>query len=191
MKKKLLLHICCAPCLIVPAQYLSEDYDITALWYNPNIQPMTEYFKRVDAVRQYTLQTGIACEYIHEYDPVAFFRNVVYHEHARCAWCYAWRLKGVVNFALAHHFDCFSTTLLQSHQQDYDLIIKSGYGLTSGLSMVFLPFNFKDRWREGVVVSKQMSMYRQQYCGCVYSEYDRYHDQFRKEYLGVHENRTL
>ncbi|MBP7459746.1 MAG: epoxyqueuosine reductase QueH [Candidatus Delongbacteria bacterium] len=191
MKKKLLLHLCCAPCVIVPAAYLSDQYDITAFWFNPNIQPMTEYFKRVDAVGDYTRQIGMPVVYCHDYDPEIFFRRTAFHEDTRCQGCYELRLRKTYHYAKQYHFDCYSTTLIQSHHQDLTFIKNMAHDLAADGLIEFVDFDFRDRWKEGVEISRRIGMYRQQYCGCIYSEFDRYRHHYLKEYVKPHENRTV
>jgi len=166
--------------MIVPYTYLSREYDIHALWYNPNIQPLTEYMERMNAVKVFQEYSGAKVIYQTDYQLEEFFREIVFRESSRCKFCYHKRLEKAANIAKKGKFNYFSTTLLQSHQQDRELIIDIGKQLENRYKVKFLIFDFRDKWKEGVELSKKLGMYRQQYCGCIYSEYDRYKFRFQK-----------
>jgi len=180
MNPKILLHVCCAPCAIVPFQELSKHFDIHLLWYNPNIQPVEEYIKRVDALKKFKNYYQAKIIFKLDYSLEKFFQQIVYRENKRCHYCYYDRLKTTFNIAKNGNFDFFSTTLLQSHQQDRDFIVESANNITKESHTQFLYFDYLDQWKEGVKRSKELNFYRQQYCGCIFSEFMRYKNELKK-----------
>jgi len=180
-KKELLLHICCAPCLIVPHLYLSDNFNIRGLWYNPNIHPLSEYLKRLEALEKFSLDKNIEVIFQSEYALFEFFQKCVFREEQRCLFCYEQRLLKTARIAKNGNFDCFSTTLLQSHQQDRPLIIQLGMDIAKKFDIEFFCYDLRSNWSEGVAISKETGLYRQQYCGCIYSEYDRYKQDLMKK----------
>ena len=177
-KKKTLLHICCAPCSIYPLKALrSDDYNITGYFYNPNIHPYQEYMRREDTLQDYAALEKLEVTYHDGYEIEYFLRSVVFHEKDRCRYCYHDRLTATAIMARRGQFDFFTSTLLYSKFQNHDLIRSIGESLGKAYGVDFLYRDFRKGWNEGVEISKKMGMYRQQYCGCIYSEKDRF---FRK-----------
>ncbi|MBF0480070.1 MAG: epoxyqueuosine reductase QueH [Desulfovibrionaceae bacterium] len=172
---RLLLHICCGPCSITVAQRLLEgDFAVTGLFYNPNIHPLTEYLRRREGVEQTASRLSIPVIYLDdEYDPAVFLRQTAFRENARCQACYALRLNRTASFASEHGFDLFSTTLLYSKRQNHDAIRLSGENAARGSTRFFYR-DFREGWQEGIALSKDWGIYRQPYCGCLYSECERY-----------------
>jgi predicted adenine nucleotide alpha hydrolase (AANH) superfamily ATPase len=175
MTKRLLLHICCGPCSITTLQMLiGEGYEVTGLFYNPNIHPLTEYVKRRDGCLAVASKLGIkVIVKDDEYRPQEWFRAVAYRENNRCFHCYAQRMERTAQIAKKGKFDFFSTTLLYSKYQRHDAIAALGRDLQSP-STQFLYHDFRVGWQEGIETSKKWDIYRQQYCGCLYSENERY-----------------
>jgi len=171
---KLLLHMCCGPCAVYPHQVLSKEHDITGLFYNPNIHPYTEYKKRMDTAKEFADKSGYKLIEIDEYNLEEFLRNAAFREGQRCMMCYADRLFRTASVAKKGNFDAFTTTLLVSPFQKHDLIKKIGEEAGAKYGVEFLYKDFREGFREGVEKSKQLGLYRQQYCGCIYSERDRY-----------------
>ncbi len=173
--KKLLVHACCAPCLVAPYKHLSaKDFDIHVFWYNHNIHPYTEYKKRLEALQIFTETNGIPLIMKDEYNLEEFLRNSVYREGDRCRSCYYERLKYAAIIARKGKFDYFTTTLLYSKFQKHELIKDIGNALAKEYGVEFYYEDFREYWKEGIALSKEMEMYRQQYCGCIYSEKERY-----------------
>ncbi len=173
--KKVLLHICCAPCSIYPIKKLKEEgYKIFGFWYNPNIHPYKEYEKRYTEVKNYTTENDIRLLEKNEYNLKYFLRNVVYRENQRCRFCYSERLKYAAIYARNGNFDFFTTTLLYSKFQNHNLIKEIGIEEAKNNGSNFLYKDFREGWKYGINKSKEKNMYRQQYCGCIYSEKDRY-----------------
>lgn len=170
-----LLHICCAPCSIVPIDRLrAEGAELRGFWYNPNIQPVTENRKRSEAVRQYSARVDLPMIWRDEYRLQEFLRMVAFRESERCRLCLRMRLSAAANVAKRGKFDYFTTTLLYSKRQQHDLIAQVGETVGKEAGVQFMYRDFRPGWREGIERSKQEHLYRQQYCGCLYSEKDRY-----------------
>ena len=174
-KMKLLLHICCANCAIYPLQQLGEKGDeVIGFFFNPNIHPYQEYKNRLESLKQYAERVGLKMIYRDEYLLEEFLRNVSHREKERCRYCYSIRLEATAQEAKRKGFDQFSTTLLQSTHQDHALIKETGERIAHEIGIPFYYDDFRQGWKKGVEVSKKMGLYRQQYCGCIYSEKERY-----------------
>ena len=173
---KILLHICCAPCAIYPLKVLRENgHDVWGHFYNPNIHPYLEYKRRLDALNEYADSVGLRIIPYEEYPMEEFLRNVVFREAERCRYCYYSRLKYSAHVARRGHFEGFTTTLLYSKFQDHDMIKNIGEGLAKEHGITFYYQDFRKGWKEGIKISKDGGMYRQQYCGCIYSEKERFY----------------
>ena len=172
---KILFHVCCANCAIYPFERLTEaGKDVVGYFFNPNVHPYQEYQRRLESLRQYSEQVGLKVIYRDEYLLEDFLRNVAHREKERCGYCYAVRLESTAQEAKKNLFDGFSTTLLQSAHQNHPLIKQIGEDLAGRYGVPFYYEDFRSGWRRGVEVSKSMGLYRQQYCGCIYSEKERY-----------------
>jgi predicted adenine nucleotide alpha hydrolase (AANH) superfamily ATPase len=170
-----LIHVCCANCLIYPLRvWREEGWEITGFFYNPNIHPYQEYRRRLETVKEYERQAGLKVICRNDYDLEGFLRGVVYREHERCGYCYLSRLEITAQEAKAGGFDAFTTTLLYSKYQNHSLIKEIGETLAKQFSIPFYYRDFRKGWQEGIRASKAMGLYRQQYCGCIYSEKERY-----------------
>ena len=173
---KLLLHICCAPCSIFPVRVLREtDHDVMGYFYGSNIHPYTECLKRKQTLIDYARAIDLKLIVSDAYDLEFFIRNVVYREKHRCRFCYEERLRATALKARRSKFDGFSTTLLYSKFQKHDIIRSIGISVGQEVGIPFIYQDFRSGWKEGVETSKTLGMYRQQYCGCIYSEKERYH----------------
>ncbi len=172
---RLLLHICCAPCAIVPHRILKErGISILGLYFNPNIHPYTEYARRRDTLKQYADTSGLDVCFAEDYPMEDFLRGVAFHEKDRCGFCYRQRLTYTAAYAKENKFDCFSTTLLYSIYQKHDLIRQIAEGLESLYGIPFHYEDFRKGWKEGIEKSREAGLYRQKYCGCIYSEKERF-----------------
>jgi len=172
--KKLLVHTCCAPCLIAPLLELKKQWDVTLLWYNPNIHPYTEYVRRRDALKEFAQQENIPVIWQDEYD-LETYLNVTGHKSTdRCERCYDMRLMRTAQIAMGKEFDAFTTTLLYSKYQKHDVIKAAGEKLAQQFGVDFYYQDWRPLWQEGIKLSKQADMYRQSYCGCIFSEKERY-----------------
>lgn len=173
-KKKLLVHTCCAPCLIAPLQHLQNDWDVTTLWFNPNIHPYTEYIKRRDALKVYAEKINLPVIWQDEYDLDMYLNATMKQDQMRCLGCYELRLMRTAQIAMGKEFDAFTTTLLYSTRQKHEEVKKIGEKLASNFGVDFYYQDWRELWQKGIDLSKQEGMYRQTYCGCIFSEKDRY-----------------
>ena len=172
---KLLLHACCAPCSIYPLNILREmDMEVMAFFYRHNIHPFQECLKREDTLRQYAKTIDLKVIYQKDYRLEEFLQAVVFRETDRCRYCYHDRLKATAMVAKKGKFDAFSTTLLYSKFQNHERIRTIGDAIARQYGGKFFYHDFRQGWKFGIDESKRLGMYRQQYCGCIYSEKDRY-----------------
>jgi predicted adenine nucleotide alpha hydrolase (AANH) superfamily ATPase len=173
---KVLLHICCANCAIYPVKVLREaGHNVSGYFFNHNIHPYQEYRKRLDAVKQYAGELALDVVYHDEYSLEEFLSQVAQTPASRCDYCYQSRLKRAAEFAAENGYDAFTSSLLYSRYQNHDAIRSFGEELARHYGLTFLYEDFRTGWQEGIKMSKAMGLYRQQYCGCIYSEKDRYH----------------
>ena len=148
--------------------------EVVGYFFNPNIHPYQEYEKRLEALRQYSEKVGLEVIYRDEYLLEEFLRNVSHRVKERCQYCYSIRLEATAQEAKKNSFDQFSSTLLQSTHQNHQLIKETGEKIGKEIGISFYYEDFRQGWRKGVEVSKAMGLYRQQYCGCIYSEKERF-----------------
>jgi predicted adenine nucleotide alpha hydrolase (AANH) superfamily ATPase len=174
---KLLLHLCCAPCTIYPLQQLRQaGHEISGLFCNPNIHPYLEYARRLETLKEYADRRSLTVIYPEGYEMEAFLRSVAFREADRCLHCYYLRLSFTAMTAKQRAFDGFTTTLLYSKFQKHEIIKAIGESLAKEFEISFYYQDFRAGWVEGVRISKEMGMYRQPTCGCIYSEKERYYD---------------
>lgn len=172
---KLLLHICCANCAIYPVTVLREQgVEVTGYFFNPNIHPYREFKHRLDTVRDYAARVELVVQYNDDYALEEFLANVASDPQGRCVYCYRSRLEATARYAAAQGFDGFTTSLLYSRYQQHDTIRALGLELAQQYGVTFIYDDFRRGWKAGIEVSKAMGLYRQQYCGCIYSEKERY-----------------
>jgi len=179
---KILLHVCCGPCTAYPLKMIREEgHEAMGFFYNPNIHPFKEFKRRLTALENFSQQTDFKVEYDRDYGLREFLRQVVFHEDSRCGLCYAMRLEPTVKKAVELGADAFSTTLLYSRYQNQELIKKQAEDLALKYGIEFYYRDFREGWQEGIDMSLAMELYRQPYCGCIYSEQERYDKKFRKK----------
>lgn len=172
---KILVHVCCAPCFAAPCQDLGDkEMDVTVWWFNPNIHPFTEYQKRLQTLLDFTAEMQLPLILRDEYRLEEFLATVAHDPESRCEYCYRSRLEELVRTAKEHDFDSFSTSLLYSRYQKHDLIVSICQELSGRYGVPFYYDDWRRFWQRGIEISKAAQMYRQQYCGCIYSEKDRY-----------------
>ena len=175
----LLLHVCCGPCAIMPiTRLLDEGFAVTAWFMNPNIHPLAEYLRRREAAGQCAERLGVPIIYADEtWDVTSWLRAVAGRDTppARCAYCCESRMEAAFAFAAQQGFAHVSSSLLYSRYQPHDVIRAAGERLaTQNGAPRFIYRDFREDWQEGIDRSKDMELYRQPYCGCIYSEADRY-----------------
>lgn len=173
---KILLHTCCGPCSIYPVKSLREkNYHVMGYFYNNNIHPYIECVKRRQTLETYAGQIGLKVIFQQGYDLEGFLQKIIFREKNRCGICYHERLLSAALIAKKGRFDCYSTTLLYSKFQNHELIASIGESIGKSTGIPFYYEDFRDGWKEGILKSKELEMYRQQYCGCIYSEKQRYY----------------
>lgn len=168
---KVLLHTCCAPCLIYPLERLREKGDkVAGLFYNPNIHPCSEYNNRRQAVEDLSKTANIEVIYP-EYKPEEFFQAVNLKESAlqRCSICWSLRLEKTAKLAKEKGFDSFSTTLLVSPYQNQELLKKIGDDISGKEGVSFYYEDFRPGFKKAHDAAKKKGIYCQKYCGCIYS----------------------
>lgn len=171
----ILMHLCCANCALYPVTKLrAEGHSIHGYWFNPNIHPLTEYRLRLGAVRQLADIWSLPVQYDDEYGLVEFVRTVAGQEHERCGYCYRVRLDATARRAKELGMDGFTTSLLVSPYQKFDTILEAGQAAAEHYGIAFYGEDFRPGYREGMNMSRELGLYRQKYCGCIYSEMERY-----------------
>lgn len=178
-KPKLLLHVCCAPCSSYVLEYLMEHFNITAYFYNPNISPKNEYEFRENELKR------LICEMCDNkidiaeshYNPDEFFKATKGFEKEpegkkRCEICYKLRLENTAEYAKEHGFSYFTTTLSISPLKNAQLLNEIGNDLSEkyGVSYLFSDFKKNEGYKRSIELSKKYNLYRQDYCGCIFSK---------------------
>jgi len=172
----LLVHACCGPCAITVFRTLAgRGMDFAGFYYNPNIHPLMEYLRRKEALAEVGRRMSVEIAFAdQEYDPAVFLRQAAFREADRCRSCYALRLDRAAREARDKGFEGFTTTLLYSKYQDHEAIRAAGEAAAEAHGVAFAYEDFRPGWDEGIRLSKEWELYRQPYCGCIFSEFDRY-----------------
>ena len=179
-RPRLLLHVCCAPCSSYVLEYLSQYFDITACFYNPNISPQSEYDYRAQELKRLTqempLPHPVACR-IESYDFPSFIQAIKGLENEpeggeRCTACYRLRLTETAKIAAAEGYDYFTTTLSISPLKDAVRLNTIGGELAQEYGVPYLYSDFKKRegYKRSITLSAEYNLYRQDYCGCAFSK---------------------
>ncbi len=172
---KLLMHTCCAPCSVACVQALrDEGIEPTAYWNNPNIHPFTEYRVRRDTLREYAASIGMALVEEGEYGLRPFVKAVAEDMDNRCAYCYEVRMDAAAKYAAEHGFTHFTSTLFISPYQNHELLRQTAQRAADTYGVEFLYRDFRPHFREGQSEARALGLYMQKYCGCVFSEEERY-----------------
>jgi predicted adenine nucleotide alpha hydrolase (AANH) superfamily ATPase len=195
---RLLLHVCCAGCSCYPLRKLREvkvkgkDLQITGFWYNPNIHPYSEYQNRMMTMGYFSQKEGLPLVWKDEYSleewleatkgEIDFAGHSVgkdrirryWIKEKRCEQCYNLRLNKLAKEAKQKGYDYFSTTLLYSKFQEHGLIKEICEKLENQYHINFYYFDFRIGWKEGIEICQKMGLYRQHYCGCIFSEKEKY-----------------
>ncbi len=181
---KILLHICCGPCAIYPILRLREQgFEVVAFFANPNIHPLSEYLRRREAVQYCAEKFDFEVIYMDELWNIQNWLRAVANKQdigeRRCAYCYTQRLQICAQMVQqdvfnSHKFTMFSSSLLYSRYQRHELIIKCAESAAKQYDVKFYYEDFRVGWQQGIDISKEMGIYRQAYCGCIYSEAERY-----------------
>jgi predicted adenine nucleotide alpha hydrolase (AANH) superfamily ATPase len=172
---RILLHTCCGPCTIYPLKSLRlQNWEVHGHFYNPNIHPFQEFDRRLTTLRQLAAQQELPLIVRSDYPLEEFLRKVVYREQDRCLVCYSMRLEATARLAKKSKFDAFSTTLLYSKRQKHELVCAVARDAAHRYGIRFHYEDFRSGWKEGQEVARQLGLYRQQYCGCIFSEKERF-----------------
>ncbi len=177
MGERLLLHVCCAHCAIGAFEALnSEGFEVKGYFSNPNIHPLIEFRRRLKAVKvaRDRLKLEIDCD--EEYGLRRFLKAVAGKEDARCPVCYSLRFEAACEKAAKEGFDLVTTTLFSSPHQDHELIACVGTQEAAKHGVEFLVRDFRLQSEKAHEKAKAMKLYSQQYCGCIFSEYERFKD---------------
>ena len=178
---KILLHVCCGPCAVYPLRALrAQGYEVEGYFFNPNIHPFQEFKRRINALKELVAIENVSVDFDDKYGLQEYLRRVVFNEKERCAICYDMRLAQVAQKAMERGFDAFTSTLLYSKYQNHSQIQAKGEELALKNGVEFYYEDFRSGWQEGIDRSKEMGLYRQPYCGCIYSEQERYDPKMRK-----------
>jgi len=172
---KLLMHTCCAPCSVMCVQVLrAEGIEPAAYWYNPNIHPFTEYRARRNCLREYSKMIDMELIEEDNYGLRPFVRAVAEDIDGRCAHCYEIRMDNAAKYAAEHGFTHFTTTLFYSPYQKHELLKEIAQRAAKKYGVELLYRDFRPYFREGQKEARAVGLYMQKYCGCVFSEEDRY-----------------
>ena len=171
---KLLLHTCCAPCLIGTLPFIKNFENFECYWSNINIHPYTEYKSRLDALADYTSANNINLIIKDDYGLREFTRSVINNLEDRCGFCYEARIKDCAEYAAANNFDSFGTTLLVSPYQNHEKIKQIGEKYAQLYNINFFYGDFRENFRAGQKQAREAGIYMQKYCGCIFSEEERY-----------------
>ena len=178
VSRKILVHTCCCHCGAYTLQHFrDEGYSVSALWYNPNIHPFLEHEARRQALVTLTGILEIPLITLDGYDMPAYFQSVAGHENERCSHCYEIRLSKTAEVAIENGFDAFSSSLLISPLQKHDVIKATAEKIAAEKGIPFVYADLRRHYTESRHITKPLGLYVQQYCGCLYSEWERYRSQ--------------
>ena len=174
--RRILLHACCAPCSIKCVEVLEQEGIVpTLFWYNPNIHPFTEYESRRETLRTYAETVGLDVVWDEAlYGLRCFLTEIGSDFDARCEVCYRMRMEAAARYAQENGFDGFSTTLQISPYQDQERLCALASRAAERYGIEFLRRDFRPWFRAGQQAARDMGLYRQKYCGCIFSEEERY-----------------
>lgn len=180
---KVLLHTCCAPCAIHCVEHLrAEGLEPVSYWFNPNIHPYTEYRNRKTTLEEYAKQIQLPLIIDNTYGLREFCKNVIQDLSSRCFYCYDVRLQQTAHYAAELGFSSFSTTLLVSPFQNHDAIMQAAERAAQMYDVPFLYRDFRPGFQDGQEQARALGLYMQKYCGCIFSEEERYRrKQMQKE----------
>ena len=187
---KILMHMCCGPCSCYPTEKLREEgFEPVGFFFNPNIHPYQEWRKRLRAAREFAEKVNIKFIAENHYGLRDFLSKVssviggVNDEdtfknadgfHNRCKICYSWRLAETAKFAAENNFEIFTSTLFYSIHQNHELMKKIAEYFAQNYGVRFYYEDFRAGWQRGIDLSLELELYRQNYCGCIFSEEERF-----------------
>ncbi len=184
----ILLHSCCGPCLSGSYPLLKQSLvteKAAVFWDNPNIHPFIEYHQRFDSLKKMATVFGLEVISGNASYGIERFLKALNGDYSpsRCAVCYRLRFKAVAEAAVRNSFDAFSTTLLISPYQDHELLIKTGNEAAEAAGVKFYYQDFRPGFKNSHEMARKHELYRQKYCGCIFSEHDRYRND--KKFLNL------
>ncbi len=173
---KLLMHTCCAPCSINCINVLREEgIEPTLYWYNPNIHPYIEYKNRKESLEKYSKLINIETVFEDEYGLKNFCKNVINNLENRCAdYCYRVRLEQTAKYAKENGYDAITTTLFVSPYQNHEQLKNILEEIAKKYNLKPIYRDFRPGFRTGQNKARELELYMQKYCGCIFSEEDRY-----------------
>lgn len=180
----LLLHMCCGPCSCYPVKVLREHgIEPTGYFFNPNIHPYKEWDMRLKAAEEFAARSEMKIITDKHYLLRDFLRRALAAEqveNGRCRMCYTWRLEETARYAAENGFDAFTSTLFYSIYQQHELMKETAEHFARVYGVKFYYEDFRPGWQEGIDMSVELGLYRQPYCGCIFSEEERYSRELRK-----------
>ena len=180
----LLLHMCCGPCSCYPVKVLREQgIEPTGYFFNPNIHPYKEWDMRLKAAEEFAARSEMKIITDKHYMLRDFLRRALAAEqveNGRCRMCYTWRLEETARYAAENGFDAFTSALFYSIYQQHELMRETADHFAKVYGVKFHYEDFRPGWQEGIDMSVEMGLYRQPYCGCIFSEEERYSRELRK-----------
>ena len=170
-----LVHCCCAHCTAYTINYWQQKgYEPSTLWYNPNIHPYTEHQARLGAMQFLAKEKNFPLITIKGYNIKGYFRRVTGNEDQRCRNCFQIRLQRTAEDAMKLGFSAFTSSLLISPHQKHKMLAEIGNDLAEKIGIPFIYADLRKYYSDSRRITKSMNLYRQQYCGCIYSEWERY-----------------
>lgn len=180
----LLLHMCCGPCSCYPVKKLrQEGIEPVGYFFNPNIHPYKEWDMRLKTAREFAAKVNMKMYDDDNYRLRDFLRRALAAEaveNGRCRMCYTWRLEETARFAAEQGFDAFTSTLFYSIYQQHELMKETAEHFAKLYGVELYYEDFRPGWQEGIDISQELELYRQPYCGCIFSEEERYSRAIRK-----------
>ena len=180
----LLLHMCCGPCSCYPVKVLrGQGIEPTGYFFNPNIHPYKEWDMRLKAAEEFAARSEMKIITDKHYMLRDFLRRALAAEqveNGRCRMCYTWRLEETARYAAENGFDAFTSTLFYSIYQQHELMKETAEHFAKVYGVKFHYEDFRPGWQEGIDMSMELGLYRQPYCGCIFSEEERYSRELRK-----------
>jgi len=186
MKPKLLLHICCACCTPKILDFFEEKYEVTGFWFNPNIQPETEHSSRYSAMKNYLAKRNISLIAQDGYRPEKWTAEIEKTGTAkpeRCRACWQLRLEACAREAKKENMGFFSTTMLSSPYQDFDVIKNIGGSTAETYNLEFVSSDLREHYYKGVDTIKGLNLFTQKYCGCAFSREEREAEKKKKQII--------
>jgi predicted adenine nucleotide alpha hydrolase (AANH) superfamily ATPase len=181
----LLVHTCCAACLLAALEALrDEPWDVSASFYNPNIHPLVEFRRRLKALKVLQERIDIPVFFDEAYHLAAWLDAVDWHTARRCRDCYRIRLDHTARLAAGQGFDAFTTTLLGSTHQDREAVLEAGRGAAERFGVPFLERDLRPFAEAAHEDARARGLYRQSWCGCIFSEQERYQNTSLHLYRG-------